>query len=142
MVPAVHAARRCIDRTMFGAREPQLPPPPPRWYPAARGCSIGSTGNTSSSLPAAAAAGGTAGGFPDPCGAKERRGSLVATGVVKWFSPEKGYGFISQEGGPDVFVHFSAISGEGYRNLEEGQQVEFEVTQGQKGPQAANVRLV
>ncbi len=53
----------------------------------------------------------------------------MARGVVKWFSPEKGYGFISQEGGPDVFVHFSAISGEGYRNLEEGQQVEFEVTQ-------------
>jgi len=67
---------------------------------------------------------------------------LVATGVVKWFSSEKGYGFISQEGGPDVFVHFSAIVGEGYRNLEEGQKVEFEVTQGQKGPQATNVRLV
>ncbi len=66
----------------------------------------------------------------------------MATGTVKWFSPEKGYGFISQENGPDVFVHFSAIAGEGYRNLEEGQQVEFEVTQGQKGPQAANVRPV
>jgi CspA family cold shock protein len=66
---------------------------------------------------------------------------LVATGVVKWFSSEKGYGFISQEGGPDVFVHFSAIQGEGYRNLEEGQTVEFEVTSGEKGPQAANVRL-
>ena len=66
----------------------------------------------------------------------------MATGTVKWFSPEKGYGFISQEGGPDVFVHFSAIEGAGYRNLEEGQQVEFEVTQGDKGPQASNVRLV
>jgi cold shock protein len=66
---------------------------------------------------------------------------LVATGVVKWFSSEKGYGFISQEGGPDVFVHFSAIQGEGYRNLEEGQTVEFEVTTGDKGPQAANVRM-
>jgi CspA family cold shock protein len=66
----------------------------------------------------------------------------VATGTVKWFSPEKGYGFISQEGGPDVFVHFSAIVGEGYRNLEEGQAVEFEVTTGDKGPQAANVRIV
>jgi CspA family cold shock protein len=66
----------------------------------------------------------------------------MATGVVKWFSAEKGYGFISQEGGPDVFVHFSAIEGEGYRNLEEGQSVEFDVTQGQKGPQAANVKLV
>ncbi|HWO70824.1 MAG TPA: cold-shock protein [Actinomycetota bacterium] len=66
----------------------------------------------------------------------------MATGTVKWFSPEKGYGFITQENGPDVFVHFSAIAGDGYRNLEEGQQVEFEVTQGQKGPQAANVRPV
>src|SRR5919202_2869265 len=66
----------------------------------------------------------------------------MATGVVKWFNSEKGYGFISQEGGPDVFVHYSAIQGEGYRNLEEGQTVEFEVTQGQKGPQAENVRPV
>ena len=66
----------------------------------------------------------------------------MATGTVKWFSSEKGYGFISQEGGPDVFVHYSAIEGSGYRNLEENQKVEFEVTQGQKGPQAANVRPV
>jgi CspA family cold shock protein len=66
----------------------------------------------------------------------------MATGIVKWFNSEKGYGFISQEGGPDVFVHFSAISGSGYRNLEENQKVEFDVTQGQKGPQAANVRPV
>ena len=66
----------------------------------------------------------------------------MATGTVKWFSSEKGYGFISQEGGPDVFVHYSAIEGQGYRNLEENQKVEFEVTTGQKGPQAANVRLV
>jgi len=65
----------------------------------------------------------------------------VATGTVKWFSAEKGYGFISQQDGPDVFVHFSAIEGSGFRNLEEGQAVEFEVTQGDKGPQAANVRL-
>ncbi len=66
----------------------------------------------------------------------------MTTGTVKWFSPEKGYGFITPEEGPDVFVHFSAIEGAGYRNLEEGQKVEFEVTQGQKGPQAANVRPV
>jgi CspA family cold shock protein len=66
----------------------------------------------------------------------------VATGTVKWFNSEKGYGFISQEDGPDVFVHFSAIQGEGYRNLEENQKVEFDLTQGQKGPQAANVRIV
>jgi CspA family cold shock protein len=66
----------------------------------------------------------------------------VATGTVKWFNPDKGYGFISREDGEDVFVHFSAIQGEGYRNLEENQRVEFDVTQGQKGPQAANVRPV
>ena len=67
---------------------------------------------------------------------------LVATGTVKWFSPDKGYGFISREDGDDVFVHFSAIQGDGYRNLEENQQVEFDITQGQKGPQATNVRLI
>jgi len=61
---------------------------------------------------------------------------------VKWFNPDKGYGFITQEDGPDVFVHFSAIQGEGYRNLEENMKVEFDVTQGQKGPQATNVRPV
>jgi CspA family cold shock protein len=66
----------------------------------------------------------------------------VAAGTVKWFSPEKGFGFISQADGPDVFVHFSAIAGEGYKNLEENQGVEFDVTQGPKGPQASNVRPV
>jgi cold shock protein len=66
----------------------------------------------------------------------------VATGTVKWFNAEKGYGFISQEGGADVFVHHSAIQMNGYRTLEEGQQVEFEVQEGQKGLQAANVRPV
>ena len=65
----------------------------------------------------------------------------MATGTVTWFSSEKGYGFITQDdGGPDVFVHFSATSAEGYRSLEEGQKVQFDVTQGQKGSQAANVR--
>ena len=66
----------------------------------------------------------------------------MATGTVKWFSPDKGFGFISREDGDDVFVHFSAIQGDGYRNLEENQKVEFDVTQGPKGPQAANVRPV
>jgi len=61
---------------------------------------------------------------------------------VKWFSPEKGFGFITQENGPDVFVHFSAISGEGYKNLDENQKVEFDVTQGPKGAQASNVRAI
>jgi len=62
------------------------------------------------------------------------------TGTVKWFSRTKGYGFITQADGPDVFVHYSAISGEGFRNLDEGQQVEFTVQQGPKGLQAADVR--
>lgn len=67
----------------------------------------------------------------------------MATGAVKWFSAEKGFGFITpDDGSADVFVHFSAITGEGYRNLEENQKVEYDVTQGQKGPQAANVRPV
>lgn len=61
-------------------------------------------------------------------------------GTVKWFNASKGYGFIAREGGPDVFVHYSAIQSEGFRNLEEGQQVEFEVERGNKGLQAANVR--
>jgi CspA family cold shock protein len=69
-------------------------------------------------------------------------GLLVATGTVKWFNPDKGFGFITQDGGPDVFVHFSAIEGSGYRNLEENDKVEFEVTQGPKGPNAANVRKI
>ena len=66
----------------------------------------------------------------------------MATGTVKWFNAEKGYGFISREGGSDLFVHYSAIQGAGYRTLEEGQAVEFEVTQGPKGDQAQDVRLV
>ena len=62
---------------------------------------------------------------------------------MKWFNAEKGFGFIEQsDGGADVFCHYSAISGSGYRSLDEGQQVEFDVTQGQKGPQAENVRAL
>jgi CspA family cold shock protein len=64
------------------------------------------------------------------------------TGTVKWFNGSKGYGFIAQEGGEDVFVHYSAIQGEGFRNLEEGQTVEFNVEQGQKGLQASGVTVV
>lgn len=71
---------------------------------------------------------------------EEGRELHMATGTVKWFSPEKGYGFISRPDGDDVFVHFSAIEGEGYRNLEEGQSVEFDIIQGPKGLQASNVR--
>lgn len=63
-------------------------------------------------------------------------------GTVKWFNGEKGYGFITQEDGPDLFVHYSAIEGGGYRSLNEGDTVEFEITDGQKGKQASNVRLV
>jgi len=64
----------------------------------------------------------------------------MATGTVKWFNDAKGYGFISQEGGEDVFVHHTAIQMDGFRTLKEGERVEFDVTQGPKGLQAANVR--
>ncbi|ACJ33851.1 cold-shock protein [Anoxybacillus gonensis] len=63
----------------------------------------------------------------------------MQNGKVKWFNNEKGYGFIEVEGGDDVFVHFTAIQGEGYKTLEEGQAVSFEIVQGNRGPQAANV---
>ena len=63
----------------------------------------------------------------------------MVKGKVKWFNNQKGYGFITRENGPDVFVHHTAIQGEGYKSLEEGQAVEFEVTQGPKGDQAVNV---
>ncbi len=64
----------------------------------------------------------------------------MTVGTVKWFNADKGYGFIAPESGDDVFVHFSAIQATGYRSLAEGQTVEFDITQGQRGPQAANVR--
>jgi CspA family cold shock protein len=63
----------------------------------------------------------------------------TTTGTVKWFNESKGFGFIAQESGPDVFVHFSAIQGSGFKTLAEGQKVEFTVTQGKKGPQAENI---
>ena len=66
----------------------------------------------------------------------------MAQGSVKWFNNEKGYGFIAVDGGQDVFVHYSAIQSDGYRSLDEGQRVEFEVAQGPKGPQADAVRVV
>lgn len=67
----------------------------------------------------------------------------MSQGSVKWFNGEKGFGFIAQdEGGPDVFVHYSEISGSGFKSLDEGQRVEFEVGQGQKGPQAKDVRAI
>jgi cold shock protein len=65
----------------------------------------------------------------------------MAQGTVKWFNAEKGYGFIAVDGGADVFVHYSAIQMAGYRTLDEGQRVEFEISQGQKGPQADMVRV-
>ncbi|MFF0500525.1 cold-shock protein [Nocardia aobensis] len=67
----------------------------------------------------------------------------MSQGTVKWFNGEKGFGFIAQDGGgPDVFVHYSEISGSGFKSLDEGQRVEFEVGQGQKGPQAQSVRAI
>ncbi|MBR9828124.1 MAG: cold-shock protein [Oceanospirillales bacterium] len=68
--------------------------------------------------------------------------SNTTTGTVKWFNETKGFGFIEQQSGPDVFAHFSAISGSGFKTLAEGQQVEFTVTQGQKGPQAENIAAI
>jgi len=73
------------------------------------------------------------------CIRSERRVRAVARGKVQWFNASKGYGFISQEDGSDVFVHFSAIQGDGFKTLDEGQEVEFDVIKGAKGPQAANV---
>jgi len=64
---------------------------------------------------------------------------MTLTGKVKWFNSEKGFGFIEVEGGDDVFVHFSAIQGDGLKTLEEGQEVSFEIVEGNRGPQAANV---
>ncbi len=69
-------------------------------------------------------------------------GTRLTQGTVKWFSNEKGYGFIARPDGDDVFVHFSAIVGDGYRTLSEGQTVEFDIVEGPKGKQAANVRAV
>lgn len=68
--------------------------------------------------------------------------TMPSQGTVKWFNAEKGFGFIAQDNGPDVFVHFSAIDSSGYRSLDENQRVEFEVTQGPKGPQADKVRPI
>jgi CspA family cold shock protein len=76
-------------------------------------------------------------------GDQQEGSTFMAQGTVKWFNGEKGYGFIAPaDGSADVFVHFSAIQGSGYRSLDEGQSVEFDITQGQKGPQAENVRAL
>jgi CspA family cold shock protein len=71
-----------------------------------------------------------------------KEGVTMPNGTVKWFNERKGYGFIEQEDGPDVFVHFSGISGEGFKSLNEGDQVTFEIEQGPKGPSATNVKVV
>ena len=69
-------------------------------------------------------------------------GNILPEGTVKWFSDQKGYGFIEQENGNDLFVHFSAIESDGFKTLAEGQKVSFEASEGPKGPQATNVRVV
>ena len=75
-------------------------------------------------------------------GSAPEEGSVMATGTVKWFNDAKGFGFITQEGGEGVFVHYSAVQAQGFKSLAEGDRVEFEVTRGPKGLQAANVRKV
>lgn len=75
-------------------------------------------------------------------GYTKEEGISMATGTVKWFSDDKGYGFISRDDGDDVFVHFSAIQGTGFKTLAEGAKVEFDITQGAKGEQASNVNIV
>ena len=66
----------------------------------------------------------------------------MTNGIVKWFNSEKGFGFISVEGGDDVFAHFSAINGDGFKTLEEGQKVSFDIVEGARGPQAANITIL
>jgi cold shock protein len=93
--------------------------------------------------PSSSLAGHSPAGLPDSSQVRawpRKEGLLVTTGTVKWFNPDKGFGFITREDGDDVFVHFSAIQGEGFKNLDENQKVEFDVTQGPKGLQAENVR--
>jgi cold shock protein len=97
-------------------------------------CWTRSDRNTSAPQPGPASAG------TDIC---TEGATQVSQGTVKWFNGEKGFGFIAQDGGgADVFVHFSAIAADGYRSLDENQRVEFDITQGPKGPQAENVRAV
>jgi len=76
------------------------------------------------------------------CAPQYKEESVLATGTVKFFNAEKGYGFISREGAKDVFVHYSNIQGNGYRTLEEGQKVEFDIAPGRKGEEAQNVRVI
>ncbi len=102
---------------MYGSAKSRHASPPAREAPRRDGAPAISSGRGSSNL-----------------------GFVVAVGTVKWFNSEKGFGFIAVDGGSDVFVHYSAIQMDGYKSLEEGQRVEFEVTQGQKGPQADAVR--
>lgn len=73
---------------------------------------------------------------------KEDQGSMSFEGKVKWFNETKGYGFIQQDGGPDIFVHYSAIKSEGFRTLAEGDKVSFEIVEGERGPKAANVSKI
>jgi CspA family cold shock protein len=86
--------------------------------------------------------GGLGHAAPRAAALQGRKSTMRITGKVKWFNNAKGYGFIERDGGSDVFVHFSAVQGNGFRTLEEGQAVEFEIVDGPKGPQAGNVTKV
>ena len=78
----------------------------------------------------------------EPLQLKKKEIVTMANGIVKWFNEQKGYGFIEQEDGPDVFVHFSGIDSSGFKSLNEGDRVTFDIEQGQKGPSAVNVKVV
>jgi cold shock protein len=120
----------------------QLPPQLTGDHPSRRGQHIGSAASHNSWTHLACLVSGRSAEAPE-LPAPDRKGKAkMAIGTVKFFNAEKGYGFISRNDGDDVFVHFSNISGSGYRSLEAGQQVEFDVGPGRKGDEAQNVRVI
>jgi CspA family cold shock protein len=116
------------------------------WFPLARSASVGIRPAGAVCISGLSPDEGDQSGDAElaRCGLHQpSEGEDMAVGTVKWFNADKGFGFIAPDGGgPDVFAHFSAIASSGFRSLEENQRVEFEITQGQKGPQAANIRTI
>src|SRR5258705_6282 len=126
--------RRCCPAFSV-RREASASPRPRSWRSCARSSSIWDTRSHGTRHP-----GHGDRESPERKAPQLRKRSVMAQGTVKWFNDAKGFGFITQEGGEDVFVHFSAIQAQGFKSLSEGDRVEFEVTRGPKGLQAANVR--